>query len=247
MQDAIKIHYRCMHLFNLPKVICDPFRRQYDYNRCIKFLFDCELISEWGSEEELTGKSLEGKAEGGEEEQKTIKTLKPTPEDEKLAAKIAEEEKELENLLREKDKEGKKPEVIAPPTIAENVTSAVPVVPQTSQKSELELLPSATITGNEPSVVPAILNTPKKTELGPVPTPTIANNITSVVLPAIVNIPQVENKLVAPPKIAETVTSIVPVVTNSSQTPIATEKTKKETPLASSHPFSAVKLSVIKS
>ncbi|VDK67414.1 unnamed protein product, partial [Cylicostephanus goldi] len=35
MQDAIKIHYRCMHLFNLPKVICDPFRRQFDYNRCM--------------------------------------------------------------------------------------------------------------------------------------------------------------------------------------------------------------------
>uniref|UniRef100_A0A0R3PWE0 G_PROTEIN_RECEP_F1_2 domain-containing protein n=1 Tax=Angiostrongylus costaricensis TaxID=334426 RepID=A0A0R3PWE0_ANGCS len=36
MEAAVKIHYKCMHLFNLPKVICDPLRRQFDYNRCTK-------------------------------------------------------------------------------------------------------------------------------------------------------------------------------------------------------------------
>ncbi|KAK6014123.1 hypothetical protein OSTOST_20528, partial [Ostertagia ostertagi] len=74
MDGAVKVHYRCMHLFNLPKVICDPFRRQFDYNRCTK-----------GPKKVLT----------------------PTPEDQKLAEKIAEEEKALERLLKEKENEDK--------------------------------------------------------------------------------------------------------------------------------------------
>ncbi|KHJ80223.1 hypothetical protein OESDEN_20105 [Oesophagostomum dentatum] len=124
MEDAVKIHYRCMHLFNLPKVICDPFRRQFDYNRCMKFLFDCELISEWDSGEEATGKEAAREGEGAEGPKKT---LKPTPEDKKLAEKIAEEEKALERLLAEKEKEEKfkqnrKPESAAAPSAPSNVT-----------------------------------------------------------------------------------------------------------------------------
>ncbi|KAK6741416.1 hypothetical protein RB195_009334 [Necator americanus] len=106
MQDAVRIHYRCMHLFNLPKVICDPFRRQFDYERCTKFLFDCELISEWGSEEESGEKETAAEKVTGEGEGPK-KTLKPTAEDAKLAAKIAEEEMALERLLKEKEKESK--------------------------------------------------------------------------------------------------------------------------------------------
>ncbi|KIH49336.1 hypothetical protein ANCDUO_20589 [Ancylostoma duodenale] len=55
-----------MHLFNLPKVICDPFRRQFDYERCTKFLFDCELISEWETEEEAIGKEPAAEKAGAE-------------------------------------------------------------------------------------------------------------------------------------------------------------------------------------
>ncbi|EPB75702.1 hypothetical protein ANCCEY_05194 [Ancylostoma ceylanicum] len=127
MQDAVKVHYRCMHLFNLPKVICDPFRRQFDYERCTKFLFDCELISEWESEEEATGKEPAAEKEGAEKEGPP-KTLTPTPEDAKLAAKIAEEELALERLVKEKEKEdkakqGPKPEPADSSSSPSNVTT----------------------------------------------------------------------------------------------------------------------------
>nr|CDJ86035.1 Protein F26A1.9 [Haemonchus contortus] len=95
-----------MHLFNLPKVICDPFRRQFDYNRCMKFLFDCELISEWDDEEESDKETGKEKGETAPSEGST-KVLTPTPDDQKLAVKIAEEEKALEQLLKEKEKEDK--------------------------------------------------------------------------------------------------------------------------------------------
>ncbi|KJH40198.1 hypothetical protein DICVIV_13863 [Dictyocaulus viviparus] len=75
-----------MHLFNLPKVICDPFRRQFDYNRCIKILF-IEPLDILGSSKRI---------------------LTPSSEDSKLAAKIAADEMALEKLLAEKEKEDKK-------------------------------------------------------------------------------------------------------------------------------------------
>uniref|UniRef100_A0A7I4YCK4 GDNF domain-containing protein n=1 Tax=Haemonchus contortus TaxID=6289 RepID=A0A7I4YCK4_HAECO len=106
MDGAVRVHNRCMHLFNLPKVICDPFRRQFDYNRCMKFLFDCELISEWDDDEESGKDTSKEKGETASSEGST-KVLTPTPDDQKLAAKIAEEEKALEQLLKEKEKEDK--------------------------------------------------------------------------------------------------------------------------------------------
>ncbi|CCD66800.1 Coiled-coil domain-containing protein [Caenorhabditis elegans] len=51
MQDRIKVHYRCLHLYNLPQVICDPFSTRFDWYRCMKFLFDCELISDWDDDD----------------------------------------------------------------------------------------------------------------------------------------------------------------------------------------------------
>ncbi|CAL2037388.1 unnamed protein product [Caenorhabditis brenneri] len=51
MQDRIKVHYRCLHLYNLPHVICDPFSTRFDWYRCMKFLFDCELISDWDDDD----------------------------------------------------------------------------------------------------------------------------------------------------------------------------------------------------
>ncbi|CAI5445424.1 unnamed protein product [Caenorhabditis angaria] len=51
MQDKIKVHYRCLHLFNLPSVICDPFSTRFDWYRCMKFIFDCELISDWDDDD----------------------------------------------------------------------------------------------------------------------------------------------------------------------------------------------------
>ncbi|VDL84933.1 unnamed protein product [Nippostrongylus brasiliensis] len=126
MEKAVRIHYRCMHLFNLPKVICDPFRRQFDYNRCTKFLFDCELVSEW-EEEKTVELSSESSSESVESGELPKKTLTPTPDEQKLAAKIAEEEKELDRLLKEKekeDKQGQKPQQQAASANGTEITTA---------------------------------------------------------------------------------------------------------------------------
>lgn len=49
-------------MFNLANVICNPFRKQFDHQRCMKFLFDCELISDF-EEEEAPKKATEEEGE----------------------------------------------------------------------------------------------------------------------------------------------------------------------------------------
>ncbi|CAJ0598229.1 unnamed protein product [Cylicocyclus nassatus] len=84
-----------------------------------KFLFDCELISEWDSEDELAGKAPKASEEAEKEVVgEPMKTLRPTPEDASLSAKVMQEELELEQLLKEKEKMSTKNELVAPPKIA---------------------------------------------------------------------------------------------------------------------------------
>ncbi|CAB3403523.1 unnamed protein product [Caenorhabditis bovis] len=122
MQDTLKVHYRCLHLFNLANVICDPFSTRFDWYRCMKFIFDCELISEWEeddldevgllpAEEEIEKAKERAKQE--EKEKKiaiiqesisdtTEKLLKAGIPKEKLKenAEIFEKEQELATLLK---------------------------------------------------------------------------------------------------------------------------------------------------
>lgn len=125
MEAAVKIHYKCMHLFNLPKVICNPLRRQFDYNRCIKFLFDCELISDFDSELESLGKEISPEEAHKEGKEAPQKILPPSPEDKELAAEIAKEEVELEKVLMEKEEQDKQKHGEEPPQMSSS-NSTVP-------------------------------------------------------------------------------------------------------------------------
>ncbi|CAJ0943160.1 unnamed protein product, partial [Mesorhabditis belari] len=54
MGDAVKVHKQCVELWGLSHAICNPFIRNFQWERCQKFLFDCELISDFPDDEEKT-------------------------------------------------------------------------------------------------------------------------------------------------------------------------------------------------
>ncbi|CAD6188377.1 unnamed protein product [Caenorhabditis auriculariae] len=110
MQDSIRVHYRCLHLFNVPQVICDPFSTRFDWPRCMKFLFDCELVSEWKEDEpeevveQVVHKQLINKASTPEDPnffQRTDQILGKgvTLDTLKEAKKIEDAEKQVQQLL----------------------------------------------------------------------------------------------------------------------------------------------------
>uniref|UniRef100_A0A1I7X270 Uncharacterized protein n=1 Tax=Heterorhabditis bacteriophora TaxID=37862 RepID=A0A1I7X270_HETBA len=93
MHDTVRVHYRWFKFVNKPNLTY--------------FLFDCELITEW--DEEQTERKGSTFIEGNNlEKQEKSKTLTPSSEDIKLANKLAEEERLLEKLVKEREKEEKK-------------------------------------------------------------------------------------------------------------------------------------------
>uniref|UniRef100_A0A0N4ZPM5 DB domain-containing protein n=1 Tax=Parastrongyloides trichosuri TaxID=131310 RepID=A0A0N4ZPM5_PARTI len=53
MTKAIVVHQHCTIFLHFAKVLCNPFGPDYDQARCTKFLFDCELISDFSQSEGL--------------------------------------------------------------------------------------------------------------------------------------------------------------------------------------------------
>uniref|UniRef100_A0A0N5B584 DB domain-containing protein n=2 Tax=Strongyloides papillosus TaxID=174720 RepID=A0A0N5B584_STREA len=50
---AIVVHQHCTIFLHFAKVLCNPFGPDYDEKRCTKFLFDCELITDFTKSEGL--------------------------------------------------------------------------------------------------------------------------------------------------------------------------------------------------
>uniref|UniRef100_A0AC35U2C8 GDNF domain-containing protein n=1 Tax=Rhabditophanes sp. KR3021 TaxID=114890 RepID=A0AC35U2C8_9BILA len=54
MDKAVIVHQQCIQFLNFANVLCNPFGPDYDAERCTKFLFDCELISNFDDEDIIT-------------------------------------------------------------------------------------------------------------------------------------------------------------------------------------------------
>ncbi|CAI4226081.1 unnamed protein product [Auanema sp. JU1783] len=117
LKDAVRVHYRCFHMFNLVQVICNPFRKQFDWDRCMKFVLDCELISDFEEDDkdesgEISSNKMSTSTEivvetnsGANKSSDGKEGFIGTAEEEKSAKKIAEEEKLLEELIKESERE----------------------------------------------------------------------------------------------------------------------------------------------
>uniref|UniRef100_A0A0K0EJR1 Phospholipase A(2) n=1 Tax=Strongyloides stercoralis TaxID=6248 RepID=A0A0K0EJR1_STRER len=54
LSKTIVVHQHCTIFLHFAKVLCNPFGPDYDQERCTKFLFDCELITDFTKTKSLT-------------------------------------------------------------------------------------------------------------------------------------------------------------------------------------------------